>query len=823
MDYKYPKLIDLFSLQNPFLQFSIHSGKCSWSLRSLEFQGAAIAGAETGISYRLSRFFQGRVSNPPFQLGEMVAVHSPHGLLRQVQMISGPDHHGLRCSVTFALPENLPFLFWKIQLVNQGNSPVWLGRLDMLNAGFFYVSTSGSGLSNYRRNRGPSGSIRFHPDPGELAFFSNGWQSWSYAGVYGENDRYYRTWLGLLHAQVESNAGTPRPSRKGLFASDMFGILGDRTHRVGLLAGFLSQKQAFGSLEALTYSATPALSMWANGDGAQLNPGASFQTDWACAGFLHLDTADPLGPYLEAVAREHALQGGMAGPVPENAEIPTGWSSWYRFYQKVTAGDVQANLQAASALQAEIPLRIVQIDDGFEAQVSDWYAFSPAFPEGVAPLAKAIHQAGMRPGLWLAPFIVHPGSRLIRQHPGWLLRNQWGLPVNAGALWTPWTTSLDLTKLEALAYCTDVIRMAVHEWGFPFLKLDFLYAAALHGRYQDPTKTRAQVLRLGLEAIRAAAGPETYLLGCGCPLGPAIGLVDAMRISSDVAERWAPAQFNLEWPFVKEMSFPAARNSVHNSLTRAPLHRRWWVNDPDCLLLRNTTRLTLPEVQTMATVTALTGGMLLLSDHLPEVPPERLWIAATLMPVLDKRPYLLDWFDCETPSRLQLDLEGPVGRWHLLALFNWDDRPADLRLCASDFYLDTQSSYLLRSFWQNRVDCLPASQPGSPAEVVFPSVPAHGVVLVAARPYRSHQPIYLGSDLHISQGLEVSRWSPDLQAIDLELERPGHAEGRADLYLPRPPLNAIQDGKPIEWTATGENVYTFPVRFEHTGRLMIHF
>ncbi len=823
MDDKYPKLSDRYSLQNPFLQLSIHSGKYSWSLRSLEFEGAAIVQAETSVFYKFSRFFQGRIPDQAIQLGETVAVQSPHGLLRQVQVISGPDRHGLRCSLTFALPENLPFLFWKIQLTNQGNFPVWIDRLEVLNAGFFYVGSSTNGLSGYRRYGGPNGSIRFHPDLGELAFFSNGWQSWSYAGVYGEKDRYYRTNFGLFHGQVEANAGTPHPRRKGLFASDMFGVLGDRTHRIGLLAGFLSQKQNFGSLEALTYPDTPALHLWANGDGAQLNPGASFQTDWACAGFLHLDTPDPLGPYLEAVAREHAHREGIAEIELGEAEIPTGWSSWYRFYQKVTANDILANLQAATRLQADIPFRVIQIDDGFESQVGDWFSFSPAFPEGVSPLAEAIRQAGMTPGLWLAPFIVHPGSRLIRQHPGWLLRGQWGLPVNAGFLWSPWTTALDLTKPEALAYCTDVVHTAVHEWGFPFLKLDFLYAAALAGRFQDPTKTRAQVLRLGLEAIRLAAGPEAYLLGCGCPLGPAIGLVDAMRISSDVEGHWAPAQFNLEWPFRNEMSFPAARNSVHNSLTRAPLHRRWWVNDPDCLLLRDTTRLSLAEVQTMATVAALTGGVLLLSDHLPEVPPERLRIAASLLPVIGKRPYLLDWFDQGTPSHLQLNIEAPLGRWHLLALFNWDDRPDDLRLCASDFYLDTQSSYLLRSFWENRVDCLPASPSGSSGEVIFSNVPAHGVVLLAARPYRSHQPIYLGSDLHISQGLEVKRWSADLQSVEFELERPGHAEGRVDLYLPRPPLNASHDGRSIAWTSTGEHFYSFPVQFEKTGRLAIHF
>jgi alpha-galactosidase len=50
-----------------------------------------------------------------------------------------------------------------------------------------------------------------------------------------------------------------------------------------------------------------------------------------------------------------------------------------------------------------------------------------------------------------------------------------------------------------------------------------------------------------------------------------------MRISADTSARWAPAD--------GDMSFPggeAAELSVH---ARAYQHGRYWVNDPDCLLL----------------------------------------------------------------------------------------------------------------------------------------------------------------------------------------------------------------------------------------------
>ena len=54
-------------------------------------------------------------------------------------------------------------------------------------------------------------------------------------------------------------------------------------------------------------------------------------------------------------------------------------------------------MSALSAQRARLPLQVIQIDDGFEAQVGDWSAFRPSFPEGVAPLAAEMRAAGFTP------------------------------------------------------------------------------------------------------------------------------------------------------------------------------------------------------------------------------------------------------------------------------------------------------------------------------------------------------------------------------------------------------------------------------------------
>ena len=594
----------------------------------------------------------------------------------------------------------------------------------------------------------------------------------------------------------------------------MFGVLGSRNKRQGILAGFLSQKNQFGSLQAGLSCSSPALRMWASGDGALLDPGQHVDTDWACLYLIDLDATDPLGGYLGAVRREHGLE------LSANQDSPTGWCSWYYFshdYQgTVTPQAIRATVQAAAQFKAELPIQIIQIDDGFEQTVGDWFTFKPEFTDGLVPLSGEIRQAGLTPGLWLAPFIVHPKSRIYREHPDWILRTAKHRPVNAGFCWNAFTTGLDLTHPEAMDYCRQVIHKAVHEWGYRYLKLDFLYAAALPGKHHDPHKTRAEVLRAGLETIRETAGEETILLGCGCPLGPAMGLVDAMRIGTDTAKSWYPSFMGTRKFFDQDTSMPSAAYALHNALTRAPLHHRWWINDPDCLLVRADSHLSLEEIQSVASVIALTGGSLFLSDDLPLVTEERLRIAKNLLPLIGKRPNILDWFDQSTPSLLHLDLEGAVGQWSMIGIFNWSNHPVQRSLDLSRTQLNPGETYLAREFWSGQRFTLEHGR--------LPSIniPVHGVRLLGVRVVKPELPIYLGSDLHISQGLELAEWSVHEGGLSLRVDRPGQAEGVVDLYLPAA-IKQVDCDSPVDWKELDNQTYRLYLKFFQSIRINISY
>ena len=775
----------MYHLQNASLLLEIDPQKGLFSVLPVDARFTKIQNARLGYTYSLDRrtirssFVNWRVEN----IHEQVVHTIEHGELQQIVFSLLQDDNGIGLTFTFAIPREYPLLMWKIGISNHGSRNVEIQRIEMLR-----IDKKSGGEVKY--------PLAVHP--AELGFFSNGWQSWSPSRWYRGETRMNISRLVRFQRPMLYNPGTPLPMRKGVFSSDMFAILGDLSANTGFLAGFLSQKNHFGSIFADLNSGQ--LEMWANGDGARLEPGMEIATDWAVFTPMLLDHRAPLEAYLEGAARENHVR------VPY--ETPVGWCSWYQFYTEVTSKNIEDNLQVILNHQEKLPIDLVQIDDGYQKRVGDWLEFQPTFPDGVKPLADSIGKAGLIPGLWQAPFIVHPRSDLVRDHPDWILRDENGKPVNAGFGWNSFTTGLDLTVPEALAYTEEVVRTASKKWGFPYLKLDFLYAAALKGKYRDSTKTRAQVMRAGMEALRNAVGPEVTLLGCGAPLGSVLGLVDAMRIGPDVSGDWLPSFNGIKSIFRDEPSMPSARNSIRSIITRASFNHRWWVIDPDCLLVRPDTRLSIDEIRTLSTVIGLTGGSLLLSDDLPALPAERMCLAEVLLPVISEEVRVLDWFTSGMPSRLRVDMVNEMGGWHILGGFNWSDATAAVRVSPADYRLE-DGEYVFREFWSGIHGKLDWKKPFE-----FPGVPAHGCVLMAVRRLVKQTVQYLGSDLHFSQGVEVAGWREDKQTIEINLRLPRMASGNIYIRAPQKPEAVSTNGNAVKLVSLSDDHYSLPVQVE---------
>lgn len=268
--------------------------------------------------------------------------------------------------------------------------------------------------------------------------------------------------------------------------------------------------------------------------------------------------------YADAVSERLGRRTQRAGAV---------WSSWYSMYEDI---DEELIARTVSDL-AGYPFDVFQLDDGWEPIVGDWVS-GPSFPSGMRATAQTIESAGFRPGLWLAPMIALPGSSIARERPDLLVKDEHGAPLVTGYNWGSHYFSLDTTQNEVKEHLREVFER-VTAWGFSYLKLDFMYAGAVAGHRQVDVH-RETAYRDAVLHIREVVGDSAYLLGCGVPMIPSVGVFDGARVGPDVGAFWDNAERS------GDPSGVGALNSILNSVHRVWMKRLYEI-DPDAVYFRS--------------------------------------------------------------------------------------------------------------------------------------------------------------------------------------------------------------------------------------------
>ncbi|WP_117238257.1 glycoside hydrolase family 36 protein [Thermus sediminis] len=383
--------------------------------------------------------------------------------------------------------------------------------------------------------------VRIFPPFQAQAFFRHGWQSWSLAA-----------WVALGKAPRPLLPEARRPQADDPFLLESGAWWGSG---VGALKGPEGGVLLLGALDL----------------------GARVRGE---EGLLLGRYAEGSGAWFLAYGEEEAVFAAYARHLPRqlSGKPPRVWCSWYSLYTGISESLLLTILDEIR----EYPFEVFQVDDGWQRALGDWEP-NERFPRGMAFLAEAIRERGLRPGLWLAPFLVTADSPLYRERPDWVLRDGEGRPIPAGFNWGKPLFALDSGKEEVVDFAVGLVRKAL-AWGYGYLKLDFLYAAALpgaggEGRYRE-----------AMGRIRQAAG-EAYLLLCGAPVLASLGLADGLRVGPDVAPYWDNEDRSL---WLSDPTGPGLRNALRTSL-----HRLWLLDnvhvDPDVAYFRTRFNLLRPE------------------------------------------------------------------------------------------------------------------------------------------------------------------------------------------------------------------------------------
>ncbi len=438
-------------------------------------------------------------------------------------------------------------------------------------------------------------------------FFKHGYQSWSSSGGYdvSASQTHPRDAANFI-TRVNHQSETTRPHEfPEAQTSELFTIVESSVATERVLAGFIGART---SLSTLTVSSPEKIIARAILDDANLAAGAHRELDPLFVAASDESAARLAARWADATGRWMNARVG--------APFQRGWCSWYHYFHAITEDALRANLKSLEAMRSEFPLDVIQLDDGFQSALGDWDTTNAKFPGGLKKIVGEIRAAGFKAGIWTAPFLAARDSRVMIDHPDWFIMHaETNEPIRAGH--NPnWTSSddkfayaLDPSNPAFRAHVRHLFTKLTRDFGFSYLKLDFLYAAAAPGRRHDPNLTRGETLRQGLEAIRAGAGEDAFILGCGCPIGQAVGIVDGMRIGPDVSPFWGKT--------ASGAGDPSTVYALDAIIARSFMHRRLWLNDPDCLMLRaRETRLTADERAALAATIVASGGMLLISDDM---------------------------------------------------------------------------------------------------------------------------------------------------------------------------------------------------------------
>jgi hypothetical protein len=519
--------------------------------------------------------------------------------------------------------------------------------------------------------------------------------------------------------------------------------------RAGVVAGWLTNDRASGVV--LSKPAESAVRFEARSEYGNLviEPGKNAAGETFVIGYFD-DALAGLEEYANTIAKNYRIR------LPE---IPSGYCTWYS-KPHGGASDEKHMAELAQFCGRELTkfgFNLLQIDDKWQLSRRDFTNYNPKgpYPNGMKRTAEKINKEGMTAGIWFIPTGWDPNRPVFENHQDWFVHKK------DGSIYTVyWAGScLDMTHPEVRDFLHGVIAQMTRDWGYKYIKIDGLWSGmavkTLYPKpdyrqdnlgdavFHNPLKTNIEAYRDGLKLVRKAASRDVYILGCNIAqnmrtLGASTGLVDGMRVGSDIGARWSGI-----------LSGATMGTRLYF------LHNRTWHNDPDCLMLREP--LTLDQARCWGSWIGISGQLNIASEWLPGLPDDRLDIIKRSIPNhgLCARP--IDLFESTLAKVWHLTSGEGLQRKDIVALFNWDDKkPETVQVELDKLNLpdDGSGTYVGFDYWENRF--VPPF-----SGTVEAQLRSSSCRVISIRPL-GNVPVLVSTSRHVTQGIvdiEKQSWN----------------------------------------------------------------
>ena len=527
-----------------------------------------------------------------------------------------------------------------------------------------------------------------------------------------------------------------------------FSAVVDPETRRGIVSGWLTHERGVGVFFPREANGRTFVATQIDFGQFRVEPGKTRSIDTMVVGYFD-DARLGLEAYADAVARQYTIK---------LAPQPSLYCTWYHAGAS-NQQKIAENTRYAEKHLKPFGLDVMQIDDKWQAILPKGFRHegkirttgpikvfadsNESYPEGMAHTANTIASHGMVAGIWFMPFAGNYRNPYFDHDV--FAKNPDGTPFH-DARWSG--TCLDLSHPKARAFVAERVKR-IYDWGYRYFKLDGMHTGAPShniyvnkeyrsdtfpdSRLQDPGATHVEAYRKGLQIVRENA-PDAFVLGCNVSqnmisMGPAFGLIDAMRIGPDNGS-------------AGRGNFGGVKVGAWHGSTLYFLNGRVWHNDPDPVYVREGNPLHMAQL--MCSWVAVTGSMLTASYQFSELPEERLDLLKRTMPGHGVLGRPADLFETDQPRIWLLTDTRRNVRRDVIGLFNWsENEPVDISYDTGKLGLDPNSTYWAFDFWENKfVDPIRAT--------LRQTLPGGSCRVLAVRPVADH-PRLLSTSRHIAQ------------------------------------------------------------------------